>query len=93
MREHWKKMLPFITAYVEGKEIETLTTYGWEPLRHASFGGSSDEYRIKPVKISIYVNVYEDERVPRSFHPSYEEARLARDTKGYLRTVKLVETE
>ena len=48
-RNHWKKMLPFIRAFTEGKEIEIRICRKWAPLSFPTFDDSNtEEYRIKP---------------------------------------------
>ena len=48
-RNHWKKMLPFIQAFTEGKEIEMRICRKWVSLSFPSFDDpNTEDYRIKP---------------------------------------------
>lgn len=52
-REHWKKLLPIITAYAEGKEIEFLDpNYGGRAIFDTYwFSSDVNNYRIKEHKL------------------------------------------
>lgn len=51
-REHWKKMLPIIEAFVEGKTVEYLYAHEWTPVTpgddEITFNKDAHRYRIKP---------------------------------------------
>ena len=48
IRERAKELLPIITAYAEGKELEILIMGEWHKLIHEPLFDSDDTYRIKP---------------------------------------------
>lgn len=60
-REHWKKVLPVVQAFAEGKEVEFYSSIQ-EKWCGAGNGMSfttlkPEEYRIKPEPIEIYVGI------------------------------------
>ena len=52
-RAHWKAMLPYIAAFVNGEAVETLNGTVWVKLQDPSFEGRPENYRIAPRTIRI----------------------------------------
>ena len=60
-RERAKSLLPIITAWAEGGEIEFKSSTGWLPMTpNPIFCGLASDYRIKRKLRERWVNVYED---------------------------------
>lgn len=60
-REQAKALLPIITAFAEGKEIQFLTsTREWhkDKLENISFQYEPERYRIKPEPLKVWINVF-----------------------------------
>ncbi len=59
-REYWKKILPTLIAFTDGKEIQVNNGDGdWRD--QDTFGFFNEfEYRIKPTPLECWVNVYRD---------------------------------
>lgn len=47
-REYWKQMLPVVTAFANGEDVETTSFGEWESRSEFHFDASPDSYRIKP---------------------------------------------
>ena len=48
-RKHWELMLPFIQAYVDGKQIQGMFGGKWNDMHdQISFDQPADRYRVKP---------------------------------------------
>lgn len=48
-RDHWKQMLPIITHFAEGGEVQSEDLNGkWEPLENPRFDQDPSTYRKKP---------------------------------------------
>jgi len=46
-REHWKKMLPIVTAFAEGKDVRHYSQdEGWTSEKELCFCGDPEDYRI-----------------------------------------------
>jgi hypothetical protein len=52
-RQHWKELLPFITAFANGERVETQEGGGWVKLTEPRFQGRPETYRIAPRTIRI----------------------------------------
>jgi hypothetical protein len=52
-REHWKAMLPIITAFVNGENLQYEDATGWREINEAGFLDPSEKYRIAPRIIRI----------------------------------------
>lgn len=52
-REHWKKILPFVQAFADGKHVELLTESGnWVSQNEVMFSRDASNYRIaEPPKL------------------------------------------
>ena len=60
-REQAKALLPIITAFAEGKEIQFLNrerVWGKETHEDFSFQYEPEWYRIKPEPLKFWINVY-----------------------------------
>lgn len=58
-REHWKELLPIITAFANGEEVEHRKATGeWHPLMSATFTDPPTHYRIAPGPRTCFVNEY-----------------------------------
>lgn len=58
-RENIKRLLPILTAYAEGKEIQYKTVYGdWCDAECPTWPCRA-EYRVKPDPIVRYINVFQ----------------------------------
>ena len=60
-REQAKALLPIITAFAEGKEVQFLTsTHEWhkDKLENISFQYEPERYRIKPEPLKVWINVH-----------------------------------
>ena len=82
-REQAKALLPIITAFAEGKEIQyrpkrsaNIPTPIWMAVDHASFDKDPSCYRIKPEPMECWVNVYEDGSFGRAW-ATKEEASIS----------------
>ena len=55
-REHWKKLLPFITAYAEGGTIQLNhhSEGGWKDVVDPCFSADPEQYRIKPEPVVFW---------------------------------------
>jgi hypothetical protein len=71
-REHWKELLPVITAFANGEKIESNFTGEWQELRSAEFNGRPEYYRIAPKQRKVWVNEYEGNNF--NIHNSREQA-------------------
>lgn len=49
-REHWKKMLPYVTAFSNGETVEFLAGNTWNVLQAAEFLDDPNRYRIAKPK-------------------------------------------
>jgi hypothetical protein len=58
-----KELLPIITAYAEGKEIEIKAgiTDAWSPASNLHFNGEPSDYRIKPTPREWWLLFYADD--------------------------------
>jgi hypothetical protein len=52
-RQHWKVMIPYITAFVNGEKVEKFTGYEWAESDEHNFAGDPAYYRIAPRTIRI----------------------------------------
>lgn len=69
-REEAKQLLPFITAFAEGENIEYFALSPLDPewRDNAELGfNPAYKYRIKPKPVKGWVNIYRHES-PESFH-------------------------
>ncbi len=58
-REKAKALLPIITAYAEGKEVQFLNAKNeWEVGNDLGFTYKADRYRIKPEPLKVCINVH-----------------------------------
>jgi len=58
-REHAKELLPIITAFANGEDVQVLISDNyWSTMRTASFEGPPDQYRIAPKPRKLYINEY-----------------------------------
>lgn len=76
-REHWKELLPVITAFANGEELE-MNHYGdvgWGKNNSPDFTAAPSCYRIAPKPRKVWINEYEDDGVPRfKAHRTLEDA-------------------
>lgn len=48
-RDHWKKVLPYVIAFADGKDVQGIDGRGgWAALEDPEFSGKPENYRIKP---------------------------------------------
>lgn len=75
-RDTAKKLLPIISAFAEGEEVEILEkrTGKWVAATNPGFSHAPDMYRIKPVPKEIWVNEYPDGHY--AVHDSQDKARM-----------------
>jgi hypothetical protein len=59
-REHWKELLPVITAFANGEDIEMKCSAGWVRISNPDFSYEPDYYRIAPKPRKVWINEYED---------------------------------
>ena len=52
-RAHWEAMLPIITAFVNGGNLQYEGATGWHEIEEAGFLDPSEKYRIAPRTIRI----------------------------------------
>jgi hypothetical protein len=52
-RQHWKAVLPFVTAFANGENVESLNGLTWMRLTDPTFDGPPGKYRIAPRTIRI----------------------------------------
>ena len=58
-REHAKELLPIITAFANGEDIEfKVSADQWNPLGSYNFEGKPKYYRIKPKPRVAFINEY-----------------------------------
>jgi hypothetical protein len=58
-REHAKELLPIITAFANGEDVQTLNFRGeWVDATDLTFHGSKDNYRIAAKPRKVWVNEY-----------------------------------
>ena len=60
-REQAKALLPIITAFAEGKEIQFLDSFGkWNYDESTDFGFvyPAERYRIKPEPLKVWITVH-----------------------------------
>jgi hypothetical protein len=61
-REHAKELLPIITAFAEGKNVQTLSFENeWITTGDMTFQGPKDDYRIAPKPRKVWINEYPNE--------------------------------
>ena len=57
-RDEWKERLPFITAFVEGKDVQLQYKEGaWRSENSLSFSDNIENYRIKPTPREFQVAI------------------------------------
>ncbi len=66
-REHWKELLPVITAFANGEKIESNFNGEWQELRSAEFNGRPEYYRIAPKQRKVWVNEYEGDQMGNTY--------------------------
>ena len=59
-REHAKELLPIITAFANGEDVEYNDGGKWIQLNHPSFLDEPSDYRIAPKPRKVWVNEYEN---------------------------------
>jgi hypothetical protein len=60
-REHAKELLPVITAFANGEDVQTLNFRGeWVDATDLTFHGSKDNYRIAPKPRKVWVAEFKD---------------------------------
>ena len=52
-RQHWKELLPIITAFANGGKLEFRGSEGWVEMTEATFRTTAKDYRIAPRTIRI----------------------------------------
>lgn len=58
-REQIKAILPILTAFAEGKEVQKKNQMGeWVTLVDPLFHAPAEFYRIKPDIFTVYMNIY-----------------------------------
>ena len=58
-RDHIKRLLPILTAYADGKEIQYKDFRGnWHDAECPTWAGRA-EYRVKPDPVVRYINVFQ----------------------------------
>ena len=75
-REQAKELLPIITAFANGEDVEIRTTKGWMSLDKPHFEGTISDYRIAPKPRKVWVNEYPGFPLTHSlcFHDTKEQA-------------------
>jgi hypothetical protein len=59
-REHWKELLPVITAFANGEDVQVLDGAKWLTLDSPSFLDPAAKYRIAPKPRKAWVLEYDD---------------------------------
>ena len=62
-REQAKELLPIITAFANGEDVEIRTTKGWISLDKPRFEGAISDYRIAPKPRKVWANEYADQNI------------------------------
>jgi len=58
-REHWKELLPVITAYANGEDVQYSHEGKWKSLSHGfDFTERPSQYRVAPKPRKFWVNDY-----------------------------------
>lgn len=74
-REEAAKLLPIIQAFVEGKTIQYKVPGNhdnrWHDAEDLSFLNPPENYRIKPEKVKLWVNLYLDRDDPENTVEGY----------------------
>jgi hypothetical protein len=52
-RQHWKDLLPIITAFANGENLQYEDATGWREIKEVGFLDPSEKYRIAPRTIRI----------------------------------------
>lgn len=97
-REHWKALLPVITAFANGAavELKSSATGKWDAKEYFDFCNPPENYRIKKPErwINLYQRlngevyggaIYESEKTAREF----AEEHKSRSSDPYLKTIQL----
>lgn len=59
-REHAKELLPIITAFANGEEVQYNGGILWATVTEPTFEAASKDYRIAPKPRKVWVNEYEN---------------------------------
>jgi hypothetical protein len=59
-REHWKELLPIITAFANGEDVQGVDHDCWMTLNSPSFLDPASTYRIAPKPRKVWINEYND---------------------------------
>lgn len=87
-REHWKSMLPIVTAFADGKKVEVKLGSSWGEFNSANFCGSPKDYKIAP---EPKLRPWKSEEVPLGAHVRYN--NKTRETAPYHRAIISMVTE
>ena len=73
-REHWKELLPIITAFANGDDVEEywMPLEDWQKEQSPTFERDPSRYRIAPKPRKVWINDYGKEGV--SLYLSKEQA-------------------
>jgi len=57
-RENAKELLPILTAFANGEEVQFNNGLSWKTQNELSFEGNPQHYRIAPKPRKVWVNEY-----------------------------------
>jgi hypothetical protein len=75
-RKHWKELLPVITAFANGEDVQFDSGIRWTTVTEATFEAHPQFYRIAPKPRKVWVNEYPGFPASRCFcfHLTKEQA-------------------